>query len=206
MVNLIIYCFIQLWPGRCVTKDTRQIAPLKSTERRQICGFNARKRRISAQGSGGSVVCGQMEMDSHADAIACGSNCVIMHCTGRECDVTPCTETHEPIKSAPIVQAATAYDNPETGETTILMLNEAMWMGDKMTHTLVNPNQLRAHGITVQDNPFSESPIYVSTGGHVFIIPLTAKGTTLGSITSTPPDQQLQVDSSPHFSLSSAHE
>jgi hypothetical protein len=84
-----------------------------------------------------------MELDSHADAVVCGSNCVIIHHTGQECDVSPYTDTYESIKSVPIVQAATAYDNPETGETYVLTLNQAIWMGDKMSHTLVNPNQLR---------------------------------------------------------------
>jgi hypothetical protein len=79
-------------------------------------------------------------MDSHADTIVCGSNCSIIHFTDKVCDVSPYTDTCEAIKSVPIVQAATAFDHPDTGETTILILNEAIWMGDKMNHTLVNPN------------------------------------------------------------------
>jgi hypothetical protein len=204
--NLIIKYFITHCSTRCIVKDSRQIAPLKSTERRKVCGFNAGKRKISAQGSRGSVVYGHMEMDSHADTIVCGSNCVIMHFTGKECDVSPYTEEYESIKGVPIVQAATAYDDPETGETTILILNEAIWMGDKMEHTLVNPNQLRAHGITVQDNPFSTSPIYISTEGHEFSMPLKCEGTILGVTTRTPTDKELQVDSCPHVILSSEYD
>jgi hypothetical protein len=68
-----------------------------------------------------------------------------MYYTGKECDVLPYTEAYEVIKSVPIVQAATAYDNRDTGENTILILNKAIsWMGDQMEHTLINPNQLRA--------------------------------------------------------------
>ena len=111
----------------------------------------------------------------------CGSNCVIMHYTGAECDVTPYTDAYEAIKSVPIVQAATAYDNPETGETIILILM-----------TIVNPNQLRAYGITVQDNPFSEAPISIATEGHEFTMPLQIKGTKLGVSTRTPTDSELQ--------------
>ena len=68
---------------------------------------------------------------------------MIMHYTGKECDISPYTEAYEAIKSVPIVQAATAYGDTETGETTILIMNEAIWMGDQMDHTLVNPNQLQ---------------------------------------------------------------
>ena len=152
------------------------MAPLKTTSRRTVCGFHAGNIKVSAQGRA-SVVYSQLEMDSHADTIVCGLNCIIMHFTGKECDVLPYTDTYEAIKSVPIVQAATAYDNPETGETTILILNEAIWMGDKMDHTLVNPTQLRAYGITVQDNPFSDSPTFISTEGHDVVLPLKCNGT-----------------------------
>ena len=46
-----------------------------------------------------------------------------MHFTGKEFDVAPYTDAYENIKAAPIVQAAISYDNPETGDTTIIILN-----------------------------------------------------------------------------------
>ena len=145
-----------------------------------------------------------MEMDSHADTIVCGANCIIMHYTGKECDVSPYTDAYEAIKSVPIVTAATAYDDPDTGETTILVLNEAIWMGDKMQHTLINPNQLRAYGVSVQDNPFSEAPILIATEGYEFVLPLNCNGTILGAPTRTPTDHELQTKR--HISLSSDYE
>jgi hypothetical protein len=77
------------------------------------------------------------------------------------------TDSYEAIKSVPIIgQAGTAWDNPVTGETVIFVLNEAIWMADKLEHTLVNPNQLRAFGITVQDSPFFDAPIFIATEGN----------------------------------------
>ena len=166
--------------------------------------FRAGKRKVSAQARATTSTESQIELDSHADTIVCGSNCVILHYTGKECDVSPYTDTYEAIKSVPIVQAATAYDNPETGETTILIFNEAIWMGNLLDHTLVNPNQLRAYGITVQDNPFSKAPIYISTEDNDFTIPLTSKGTILGVNSRTPTDHELQTCQ--HVQLSSDHE
>ena len=78
-----------------------------------------------------------------------------MHFMGKECDVAPYTDTYETIKAVPIVQVDTVYNNTETGETTILILNEAICMGEAMDHTLVNPNQLRAYDMKVQDNLFA---------------------------------------------------
>ena len=65
-----------------------------------------------------------MDMDSHMDTIVCGSNCIVMHFTGKECDVAPYTDAYNTIKEVPIDQAAAVYNNPETGETTILILNK----------------------------------------------------------------------------------
>ena len=132
-------------------------------------------------------------MNSHADTIACGSNCLIMHYTGKECDVSPYTEAYEAIKSVPIVQAATAYDNRDTGETTILILNKAIWKGGQMEHTLINPNQLRSFGITVQDNPSDPAPIFISSKDNKFTLHLFSKGTVLGLVARTRVDQELQT-------------
>jgi hypothetical protein len=108
-ISLLLYqCFE--W---CTATATRSndVAPLKTTGRRHISGFRAGKRKISAQqGQGSTVVKSQLEMHLHAGTIVCGSNSVIMHYTGKECDVSPYTEAYGAIKSVPIVQAATSYN------------------------------------------------------------------------------------------------
>ncbi len=43
------------------------------------------------------------------------------------------------------MQAATAYDNPETWISYILIINQALWISD-LSATLVNPKQLCANG------------------------------------------------------------
>jgi hypothetical protein len=187
-----------------INKDQRQAAPLKSTERRYVTDFQAGKRKISAQGRAPPGVYSQLELDSHADTIICGSNCIVMHFTGKYCDVSPYTDAYEAMKSVPIIQAVTAYDNPETGEISIIILNEAIWMDDKMDHTLVNPNQLRAFGLTGQYNPFSDAPIFVAMEGHEFMLPLASKGTILGVTTRTLTYHELQT--CPHVTLPSEHE
>ena len=100
------------------------MAPLKTTQRRTVCGFHAEKKKVSAQ-SRASVIYSQM--DSHTDTIVRGSNYIIMHFAGKECVVSLYTDTNKAIKSVPIVQAATAYDNPKTGETMIVILNEDIY-------------------------------------------------------------------------------
>jgi hypothetical protein len=182
----------------------RRIARFATTGRRISSSLCNGRRTVSSSKRAGTIVYSQIELDSHADTIVCGSNCAIISYTGKECDVAPYTDAYESIKSVPIVQAGTAWDNPETGETVILILNEAIWMADKLEHTLVNPNQLRAFGISVQDNPFSDAPIYIATEDSEDVLPLTCSGTILMANTRTPTDKELSTCR--HIVLSSEHD
>ena len=122
------------------TRDERRNCDFVTTERR-----NCSERKISAMSRGGKkqVHHGRIELYSHADTIVFGKNYVVLNYTGQECDVSPYTDTYEYIKSVSIAKAGTAWTSPETGSTYILVFNEGLWMGDKMDHSLINPNQLR---------------------------------------------------------------
>jgi hypothetical protein len=50
--------------------------------------------------------------------------------------------SYEAIMDVPIAMVATAWDDPATGEATVLYIHEALYFGDKMSHTLLCPNQL----------------------------------------------------------------
>jgi hypothetical protein len=96
----------------------------------------------------------RMEIDNHADTHALGSNCTVLHWTGRSCNVSAFSEHYLPMKDVEIVTGATAYDDPITGESTILIFHEALWLGEQMVNSLINPNQCRVHGISICDDPF----------------------------------------------------
>jgi len=57
------------------------------------------------------------------------------------------------MMNIPIVKAATAYNDPQTGETYILILAQALFLGDKLEHSLICLNQVHAHGVVVDDVP-----------------------------------------------------
>jgi len=73
--------------------------------------------------------------------------------TEKVCHVTPYHSDYEPIQDVPIVKGATAYTDSETGKTYILVINEALYLGDTMSTSYLNPNQLRHHGLVVNDVP-----------------------------------------------------
>jgi len=142
-------------------------------------------------------------MDTHADTCVLGENFVIMAYTGRVCDVAPYSSQYESIKDVPIVTGATAWTSRESGETLILIIHEAIWMGDSLTHTLVNPNQLRAYGTTVQDNPFLTHLTLTDPDDSV-TIDMHMNGTNIGFTTRTPTQDELE--SCRHLQLNSEHE
>ena len=53
-----------------------------------------------------------------------------------------------------IVIEAIACDCNKTGETFILLVNEDLYYGTKLNHSLFNQMQIRKHSIPVWDNPF----------------------------------------------------
>jgi hypothetical protein len=143
-----------------------------------------------------------MELDSHADTVVLGNNCLVLNYTNRECDVAPYTDTYQAISNVPIVTGATAYTSPTTGDTFILVFHEALWMGPHLDHSLINPNQLRNYGLTVQDNPFSSTETHIATEDNAFILPLFTMGTTLYFDSHTPTDHELHTCQHIHFTSS----
>jgi hypothetical protein len=139
----------------------------------------------------GDVVHGRNELDSHADTIVLGRNFVILQYTGRECDVAPYSDSYEPIRNIPIVTGGTAITNKQTGETTILVFHEAIWMGDQLDKSLLNPNQLRHHAVIVQDNPFDSQSLHLSSHDDEITIPMYADGTVIYFLSRTPTDFEL---------------
>jgi len=83
------------------------------------------------------------EFDTHADTCALGRNFVPLSYTGRVCDVTPYNaERGEAERNVPIITGATAYTSQEDGQTFILIVNKGLWFGSKLSHSLLNQNQL----------------------------------------------------------------
>jgi hypothetical protein len=91
----------------------------------------------------GETVYARCEFDTHADTCALGRNFVPLYYTGRVCDVSPYNADHyESEKDVPIIAGGTAYTCQDSGQTYILVVNEGLWLGPKLSHSLLNPNQL----------------------------------------------------------------
>ena len=58
-----------------------------------------------------------------------GATWKVMEYTGAVHEVYPYSNSNKPLKQVPVVEAVTVYDHP-TGETFILVLAQALYLGD----------------------------------------------------------------------------
>ena len=137
-------------------------------------------------GSVNTIKHGRIELGTHTDTIVFRQIFILLSDTGRKCDVLTYTNEYEAIKDAPIILAATAWTSLELAETLIIILREGLWMNTTMRHTLVNPNQLRHFGVTMQENPYSSYPLYIESMDSDFVLPLIVEGTKILVHTRTP--------------------
>ena len=95
------------------------------------------------------------EIDNHADTTCFGSNFTAIEFTGEQCEVAPFSSEYTTMDNIPVATAATAWDDPTTGETIILLFHQGLWFGDKLPNSLINPNQCRMHGVEICNAPLT---------------------------------------------------
>jgi hypothetical protein len=121
---------------------------------------------------------GYAELDSHA--YTCGVNNVarILEYTNQVAEVTGFANSLEPLRNIPIIKAAVAYDHPDSGEVIVIIINQALYFGDELDEILLNPNQIRAQGNTVDDIPkiFGGKSHSITFPSENFSIPLELRG------------------------------
>jgi hypothetical protein len=126
------------------------------------------------------------ELYSHADTCVVGSNALIVYDYKRPVNVTGFDPSKGSIKNLNIVSAALAYDDPATGRTLILILNQAIHI-PTIDHNLINPIQLQLNDIKCDLCPkfLATSPtdtthsLSIPDDGETdYVIPLQLKGVT----------------------------
>ena len=134
------------------------------------------------------------EIDNHADTCCFGANFTPLYFTGQVCQVQPFIESYDSLNDVQICSAATAYDDPTTGATYILVFHQGLWFGPKLKHSLINPNQCRSFGISLCDDPFDpHRPLSIYDPISEFTIPLTMNGTICFYKSRTPRPNEIQA-------------
>jgi len=140
---------------------------------------------------------GHADLYSHADTCLAGPLFWVIEYLDQFCDVSPFLSEYEPLPNVPIVNAATAYHHPDSGELFILLFNQVLYTGDQVEASLLCPNQMHAHGVIVEDCPIHLSPNHSSTHSiyvleHDLRIPLQLNGIFLYIDTFCPLDDDLE--------------
>ena len=115
---------------------------------------------------------------------------MILSYTQRIAEVFPYDRNMPSVKVL-IVTGATAYDCPETGETFIFVVNEGLYYGTKLDHSLFNQMQIRTNGIQVWDNPFDKDRPFGMEIPQVFV-PFHMNGIKVQFKTRAPTSQELE--------------
>ncbi len=103
--------------------------------------------------------------------------------------MTPYHPRYKATENVPIVQAGTAIDDPVTWETYILSINKGLYLGDALSSKILNLNQVRNHGIIVDDVLMHLAPDPAHATHSIYIpkhdvrIPLEMRGIISGFFT-----------------------
>jgi hypothetical protein len=92
------------------------------------------------------------DLDSHADTCVVGKNAMIVHLLDKKVNVTGFDPAQGKVKDLDLVSAALAYDCPETGEVTILQVNQAVHV-PTMDNDLLCPMQMRMNDVELHECP-----------------------------------------------------
>ena len=81
------------------------------------------------------------ETDSNDDTFCLGTNFIVMTMTESIANVYPYNTSYEPLYNVQIVTGASTYTDINTGRLFIIFINEALYYGKTLGHSLINPNQ-----------------------------------------------------------------
>jgi hypothetical protein len=98
-----------------------------------------------------SILSGFIELNSHADTSCIGRGFHIISYTDEVCNITPYHPKYKTMGNVLVVQAGAAFGHPDTGTTYILVNNQGLYFGDALPQILLNPNQVQANGIAVDE-------------------------------------------------------
>ena len=94
------------------------------------------------------------ELDTKADTCCLGSNLMVLKMISITSGVYPYDPSCTPFYNVPIVSGATTVTDSITENSFFMVINEALYYGKKLDHSLINPNQLRCYVTLVCFLPF----------------------------------------------------
>ena len=134
------------------------------------------------------------ELDSHADTCVAGANFALYAETGETVTVSPFSSEYAALPDIPVGTVMTVYDDPRDGQSYLLVIHEALYFGDRMSHSLICPNQLRSFGVKVHDTflQFGADKHCIEVPDHDLTLPLEVDGTVSYLETRLPTPEEIE--------------
>jgi hypothetical protein len=109
------------------------------------------------------------ELDTHANTCCAGANWSLLETTGEYCEVSPFLGSYEPVSEIPLARCCTVWTDQSDSSEYLLVGDQMLWFGTCLPHSLINPNQLRALGLYVNDDPFNNTRKFGIKADNIFI-------------------------------------
>ena len=97
-------------------------------------------------------------MDTHTDNFCAGANWAPMHYTGDICEVFPLLNTYTTVQERSVARCCTEWIDDE-GKEYLLVGDEMLWFGTTLENSLINPNNIRSYGLSINDDPFNANEL-----------------------------------------------
>ena len=151
----------------------------------------------------------ELLIDSGADTCCAGRHAYILDIIPNMTVSCRGFSDNLPIEdNLPIANVIYAYDSKDRGEVILLRLNYCIYLGNKKCDAIACPNQLRLHGISVDERPSSlfpnESETQQITADGV-VLPLLLRGPLTYLPIRRPTSNELQNDELQVIALTSPH-
>ena len=164
---------------------TRKLSAIMSTRIRNVIissssrstKFNPRVKLTQEEMNNGCII----GLDTWADTSCMGRHAHVREFVeGQTVSASGFASSLPSIEDIPIAHCSLAYDD-NNGKTTILEINNALYLGEYMDHCLLCPNQCEENGIRIDLRPrfhYPESPTASTLASHEnnFEVPLLHKG------------------------------
>jgi len=99
--------------------------------------------------------------------------------------------TYEAVNEIPVTGCGIVWSSPSTGQDYLLIGDQFLYFGETLPNSLLNPNQLHAFGIGVNNNPFEKSQDLGMDCGELFI-PFDTTGTVVHFELRVPTDWEIK--------------
>ena len=127
------------------------------------------------------------------DSAATRANFRPIHWSDLQCTVNPFVDDLGSSEAVEICTAGTAWDTAD-GETVILVFGQGLWFGERMPKSLINPNQCRAFGISLCDDPTDpHRALGMYDHENDLDIPMVMNGSFCSLLTRCPTKDEIQT-------------